>query len=677
MDKNKLKRYIGWSIRIILGIIIICALILTIFITYHEKVIETLLRWSGYDQKEAIRQLYKNKEDRQKIQLIGRWADGPCEAISVLGKTLYFGNGGNFVIADISNPGTIIELSRVQLPSFIRDIFIQGDFAYVANSNGGLQVVTIHDPKHPQIVGSYQSIGDATTVAVSGHYAFVDFPEEGLKVINVANPANPQEVANVKCNPSLRFRKTLFFGKNEFQTGKASFQTQYACLELLFSLKVIDINHPLGSKEIGSYETSGWIRSLCQVKNYIYFIDDGGRLRIINFENPARPQTIGELNVSGLTRILSVNGNFLYVTGEQFGLKILDVSSPSKPEEVSTYKIKDGAMKLVVSGEYAYVACGYNGVRILDVNNPKQLSEVGFLDTRDNTGEVAVSGTHAYVANGRDGLRVLDISNPAQPEEIASLNIPGRANGVSLTGSYVYVSSYDHGIRIIDISHPSRPVEVGCLEKIGIAFHLYISGNVAYVEAGNKLNIFDISNSLQPILLSSIPIDGFIRGFDIIGQYVCISIVWGAGNGSFKIVDVKDPAHPINVASMTKDDFGARSLSLFDVRVSGNYAYLGTMMMIRPPGIDIVDISNPVKPKAIDYFGTVGIPWGVIVSDHYLFTALGELGLRVFDSSNPVKPVSFGYYPYGEDVRRFSVSGQYIYTANGKDGMNILQLKMR
>lgn len=218
--------------------------------------------------------------------------------------------------------------------------------------------------------------------------------------------------------------------------------------------------------------------------------------------------------------------------------------------------------------------------------------------------------------------------------------------------------------------------------EIGIAFHLYISGNIAYIKKGNKIRIFDISNPLHPALLSSIPIDGFIRGIDIIGQYVCISIIWGAGNGGLKMIDVKDPVHPVNVASMNREDFGARSLSLFDVKVSGNYAYIGTMMMkgtfsIRPPGIVIVDVSNPLKPKAIDYFGTVGIPWGMSVSEHYLFTALGELGLRVFDSSNPVKPVSFGYYPYGEDVRRFSVSGQYIYTANGKDGMNILQLKMR
>ena len=65
----------------------------------------------------------------------------------------------------------------------------------------------------------------------------------------------------------------------------------------------------------------------------------------------------------------------------------------------------------------------------------------------------------------------------------------------------------------------------------------------------------------------------------------------GMGYGPYKgglwIVDVKDPIEPIAVGFLPM-------FSVFDIKVEGDYAYLGTAL----PAFQIVDISDPEKPDA-------------------------------------------------------------------------------
>ncbi len=57
-------------------------------------------------------------------------------------------------------------------PDHAHDVFVSGDYAYVADDYSGLQVIDISDPENPTLVSSYDT-DRATGVFVSSDYAYV------------------------------------------------------------------------------------------------------------------------------------------------------------------------------------------------------------------------------------------------------------------------------------------------------------------------------------------------------------------------------------------------------------------------------------------------------------------------------------------------------------------------
>jgi hypothetical protein len=55
-------------------------------------------------------------------------------------------------------------------------------------------VIDVSNPANPREVGFFDTPGFALDVYVSGNYAYVADGYAGLRVIDVSNPANPREV---------------------------------------------------------------------------------------------------------------------------------------------------------------------------------------------------------------------------------------------------------------------------------------------------------------------------------------------------------------------------------------------------------------------------------------------------------------------------------------------------
>jgi hypothetical protein len=64
-------------------------------------------------------------------------------------------------------------------------VAVQGDYAYVAASEGGLIVIDIRDPANPQPAGGCQTSYSAYGVAVVGNYAYVADGYAGLAVVDL------------------------------------------------------------------------------------------------------------------------------------------------------------------------------------------------------------------------------------------------------------------------------------------------------------------------------------------------------------------------------------------------------------------------------------------------------------------------------------------------------------
>jgi len=122
------------------------------------------------------------------------------QALDWAGDYLYLIDYGPFeaedtrglYIFDISDPVNPVKISRYT--GFIskgHDIKVVGDFAYLADWDGGMEVVDVSNKQSPQARG-YIALPDAAwSLAVQENHAFIaDYINGGVQIVNVTDPDN-------------------------------------------------------------------------------------------------------------------------------------------------------------------------------------------------------------------------------------------------------------------------------------------------------------------------------------------------------------------------------------------------------------------------------------------------------------------------------------------------------
>ena len=62
-------------------------------------------------------------------QIIGRWPYGACNTVIVDSNIAYIGTGGVIMITDMTDPSTPVELSRIETPGAVWNLFKSGNYS--------------------------------------------------------------------------------------------------------------------------------------------------------------------------------------------------------------------------------------------------------------------------------------------------------------------------------------------------------------------------------------------------------------------------------------------------------------------------------------------------------------------------------------------------------------------
>jgi len=84
------------------------------------------------------------------------------------------------------------------LPGTVRSISLLGHYAYVADQEGGLQVVDISIPTVPTVRGFYPTTGETDGITISGGRAYVA-DNAGLEIFDLGNPTIPTLLSRTNC----------------------------------------------------------------------------------------------------------------------------------------------------------------------------------------------------------------------------------------------------------------------------------------------------------------------------------------------------------------------------------------------------------------------------------------------------------------------------------------------
>jgi hypothetical protein len=613
------------------------------------------------------------------LKVVGQ-VGGSIQAVAVSGDYAYIGVGMRVMIVDISNPTGLREIGATQLlEGEVRDIAVDGNFAYVAAAGGGLFSINIAEPTRPVVTGNVDTPGYAEAVAVAGKYAYVADGPDGLLVIDVFNPEKLKIIGSAY-ESSYSFDVAL-------QDNRAYIAAAGA------GLLVADVSDPTKPRETSSLDTPGYAYGVAISGSTAYVADGWEGMQLVDISDASRLSCLSKYATKGWAMKDCISGTKLYVADAFAGLGIFDVSDRARPVLINTLTIQGGhAASLTIDDNTVYVADIYHGLNIVDVTNPAQPQLLNQYSPMSYAHAVDVIGDYAYVASETDGLRIVDVSDVGFPQEVAEVALENPAVGIVAVADTAYVFSFFGSTSSdfprlfpIDVSDPQKPIESTPQDiapggqKINMVCRgLFVQGSAIFQAGEWGLLIYDVSDPLAPRLISffqTSETSGIIRSLntEATGVAVDSNKAYVAADDMLLIVDVADLSNPTLLGTFGEPVEISKIVDMIDVAVASSYAYVLDGSCLRT-----IDVSDSVHPQEVSYYSLPCAPFcgathSLEIKENRLFVAAAAAGVFIFSLDNPTKPQLIDHLQLPGQVSWIRVSGDYLYAAAGEGGLYIVE----
>jgi hypothetical protein len=280
---------------------------------------------------------------------------------------------------------------------------------------------------------------------------------------------------------------------------------------------------------------------------------------------------------------------------------------------------------------------------------------------------ICVGGEYAYLAGANyeqyDRTEIINISNPAEPFVIGQLDTLHYPYEMEASGEYIYLASgYNNSLACFDVSDQNNPT-LASEVNIPRCLALCRKDSLMFLLSNGGLRIYSISNPFQPYLVGVL--DSLVGGWSLNDIAVENGIACLVGSGKMLIIDVSNPANPIQRARYTIDEGLNEGLK---VAVKDNYAYV----IVNDPRIEIVDISDPSTPTHAGwYYLNYGSAYNLCIRGNALLVAHSDL--TVADISDPINPVTVSEYSGSILFVDVDADNHYIY-GNGTWTFAVFQM---
>ena len=307
-------------------------------------------------------------------------------------------NDAELIVVDVSNPATPLWLGGYGSPTCSESITVDGDFAYLAHGDRGLEIFDISRTMPPPLVSHHDAAGKGRGIDVVGPLAYLANGYTGLQILDISDRASIREVGNLP----------IVLGAGVHVAGR-----------------------------------------------YAYVANDFEGLLVIDVASAPAPTDVTAYDTPGYAYDVQVAGSLAYVADDPGGLRIIDLSDPEDVNEVGLYLPPDAdILGVALAGPYAYVAAGKRGLVVLDIQDSQVPREVARVETPSTARTVRVAGSPVYVG-ALNWVRAIDISTPTVPREITSSKMPSYAEEISVSDGTAYVAAYDAGLLLLALDSRS------------------------------------------------------------------------------------------------------------------------------------------------------------------------------------------------------------------------------
>ena len=584
------------------------------------------------------------------------YTGGSAESVHVVGDFAYLADGdGGLQIIDISVPSDPARVGGYNSGGFVRSVQVVGSYAYVADSLG-LDVLDISNPINTRRIGGYEAPGFPGRVHLAGDYAYLLGSD--LKILNVKNPANVIPVGGRAYVPSGDFRVAGNYayiadpGVNNVEMGR-----------LFVGLSILDISQPQQPVWVAKYEslTTEVATDVEVVGNHAYLLS-GDKLDVVNISDPLKPNREGGYYIGLVAQGIEVAGNYAYVALGKSGFEIIYLSDLTRPDGIAWHDTPGSVNRVQSVGKYVYVADGGAGLQIfeLKLRYPQAISWTGTTNQILN-----LNSAYALGATANSDLPVT-FRVKSGPAAITNGMITATGVGTVIveaeqTGDDMFWSA--HATRSFNVRAVAGTIVNTYKGRFVDSTRVDVAGNYAFlVDSGYqggelyslKLQVLGIANPARPTLAGKYQSDGwagYVGRVQVLDNYAFLT----AGMLGLEIISIADPEHPVRVGGYKT--VGAAG----GMEIVGNLAYVAD----ETAGLQIIDVSNPTNPVRLGRYATRGKAAGVSVVGKFAYIGETEAGVEVVDVSNPSEPRRISEYLISGKFVDLKVVGDFAYVALG------------
>ncbi len=301
-------------------------------------------------------------------------------------------------------------------------------------------------------------------------------------------------------------------------------------------------------------------------------------------------------------------GNYIFLNEIDKGIHIIDNSNPSSPRNVAFINIP-GNMDLAVKGNTLYADL-YTDLVAIDINNP-----LNIVVKKYNEGVFP----YRVYGNGFYNNSTKIIVDWVKRDTTVTENCGGRFLVMANQSVYMDFSAAS--------SSGSTKSSASPIGKGGSMARFAIVNNRMYTVSNTDLNVFNISNSTDPVYKNKVNISSW--NIETIFPFKDKLFI-GSQNGMF-VYNINNVDNPVLVGQLSHVQ------SCDPVIADDNYAYVtlrtGSRCFGNANQLEILQLNSFTNPTLVKAYPFTN-PHGLSKDGNLLFICDGSEGLKIYNSSN-------------------------------------------
>ncbi len=520
--------------------------------------------------------------------------------------------------SNLQTPQTII--SAISTWGSMRDIAVQGHYAWLANGSNGVICYDLQNPAKPELKAILPLKAITWKLAIGDNKLFVAAGNSGLFGIDISEPSAPK----------------LIFTQSDHVVMDVAIKNNLAILATakhgLVFLDTSDIYHP---KQIPSTPVTGNLQAVTIYHNYVYSVGktkEGGILQVFDISDSRHPQHISTVELSETAWACEILGNQLMLAMGNSGVYSCDISTPQNPPIPTKTIIDHYAFGLCTHANNLFVTNRSSDHIYQYTNNHGKLQQVNTLLVATSCRTVTAYNNLLLAAQRNDGFVIID-------PYCAGINISVAMELPAIQYSKAKIFAYGNKIcvsnaHILNLLQTNTDGSITQYDSIDFKHNIRImtmDEKSAYVALNNKqVHILNLnqaeSHRTQAVLEFSRP----IYNLSPYGDYLYISLA-------------REDLAAIDVSNISKKKPKRTTLIKISNTCSirqGSLIYVASV----PNCLKIYRVVNGNKVKLIgqlDYktpLQTRSPMSKFIIADNYLFITNGDHGILSIDISNAAEP---------------------------------------